>query len=355
MLRTSDIHVREMAVLTSPREMKESLPMSEAANRTVIQGREAVKRILTREDDRFLAVVGPCSVHDPRAVLEYAARLNELRRELEDRLCILMRVYFEKPRTTVGWKGLIHDPWLDGSEDLPAGLQMARKLLLEINAIGLPAGTEMLDPITPQYTADLISWASIGARTTESQTHREMASGLSMPVGFKNSTEGNLQVAVNALESARHAHSFLGIDQEGRTCMVRTAGNPWGHLVMRGGNDRPNYYPESIEDAAAMLGRAGLAPVVMVDCSHANCGKRFARQERVLQAVVQQKRAGDETIIGVMLESNLCEGNQKIPENLQELRYGVSITDECLGWDDTARLLRTACIELGERLAVPAC
>ena len=354
MLRTSDIHVREMAMLTSPREMKESLPMSEAANATVLQGRKAVTRILAREDDRMLAVVGPCSIHDPRAALEYAGKLNQLRRELEGQLCIIMRVYFEKPRTTVGWKGMIYDPWLDGSEDLPTGLQMARKLLLEINEMGLPAGTEMLDPITPQYTADLISWASIGARTTESQTHREMASGLSMPVGFKNSTEGNLQVAVNALESARHPHSFLGIDQEGRTCMVRTSGNPWGHLVLRGGNGRPNYYPECIEDAIAILGEARLDTVVMVDCSHANSGKRFARQERVLQAVVQQRQAGDGAIIGAMLESNLCEGSQKIPGDLRELRYGVSITDECLGWDDTERLLRTACVGLAKQLTVLA-
>jgi len=324
--------------------------MSESANRTVVESREAIKRILSRQDSRLLAVIGPCSIHDPDAALEYAAKLNRLRDELQDRLYIAMRVYFEKPRTTVGWRGLIYDPQLDGSEDLPTGLRMARQLLLEINEMGLPAGSEMLDPITPQYIADLISWASIGARTTESQTHREMASGLSMPVGFKNGTEGNLQVAVNALASARQPHSFLGIDQDGRTCIVRTGGNPWGHLVLRGGDNRPNYYPESIEQAAGMLLQASLSPIVMVDCSHANSGKQYKRQERVLQAIVQQKHALDETIIGIMLESNLFEGSQRMPKRRNELRYGVSITDACLSWGDTERLLRWATAELlGQR------
>jgi len=351
---THDLNICEMMVLTSPQDLKTELPMTEAANRTVVGGREEIKRILSREDSRLLVIAGPCSIHDPQAALEYAGRLNDLREELRDRLCILMRVYFEKPRTIVGWKGLIYDPHLDGSDDLLQGLRLARRLLLEINEMGLPAGTEMLDPITPQYIADLISWASIGARTTESQTHREMASGLSMPVGFKNSTEGNLQVAIDAMQAAQSPHSFLGIDGEGRTCMVRTKGNPWGHLVLRGGNGRPNYYPESIEEAAEKLEQAGLEPVVLVDCSHANSGKKYQRQERVWQAIVQQKVMGDDVIIGMMVESNLLEGNQQIPVNLEKLRYGVSITDECVSWETTERMLRFACGELEEGMAAGA-
>lgn len=347
MLQTSDIRVRELVPLVPPREMKEALPLSEAAAATVVQAREAVQRILAGTDRRLLAVVGPCSIHDSAAALEYAERLRGLRDEVGDQLLVVMRVYFEKPRTTVGWKGLIYDPSLDGSEDLPSGLQLARRLLLQINELGMPAGTEMLDTITPQYISDLISWASIGARTTESQTHREMASGLSMPVGFKNSTDGNLQVALDAMQSARHAHTFLGIDQEGRTCMVRTGGNPWGHLVLRGGTSGPNYYPESIEDAAARLRAADLAPGILVDCSHANSGKKHERQARVLHAVVQQKSDGEEAIIGAMLESNLSEGNQKIPADPRELRYGVSVTDSCIGWEESARLLREIRDQLG--------
>ena len=339
---TQDLNITDMIQLTSPRAFKAELPMTEAANRTVVEGREAVKRILRKEDRRLLAVVGPCSIHDPRAAREYAGRLNVLRQELADRICVVMRVYFEKPRTTVGWKGLISDPHLDGSDDMATGLRLARQLLLDINQLGLAAGTEMLDPITPQYNSDLISWASIGARTTESQTHREMASGLSMPVGFKNSTAGDLQVALNAMESARHAHSFLGIDQEGRTCLVRTKGNPWGHLVLRGGSAKPNYDAESLADAAGQLRKAGLDPVVLVDCSHANSSKKHERQEEVWQDLVKQRVGGNQDLIGMMVESNLEEGNQKIPGDLKDLRYGVSITDACVGWETTERMLREA-------------
>ncbi len=339
---TQDLNITDMIQLTSPRAFKAELPMTEAANRTVVEGREAVKRILRKEDRRLLAVVGPCSIHDPRAAREYAGRLNVLRQELADRICVVMRVYFEKPRTTVGWKGLISDPHLDGSDDMATGLRLARQLLLDINQLGLAAGTEMLDPITPQYNSDLISWASIGARTTESQTHREMASGLSMPVGFKNSTAGDLQVALNAMESARHAHSFLGIDQEGRTCLVRTKGNPWGHLVLRGGSAKPNYDAESLADAAGQLRKAGLDPVLLVDCSHANSSKKHERQEEVWQDLIQQRVGGNQDLIGMMVESNLEEGNQKIPGDLKDLRYGVSITDACVGWETTERMLREA-------------
>ncbi|MSR82975.1 MAG: 3-deoxy-7-phosphoheptulonate synthase [Candidatus Latescibacteria bacterium] len=343
---TQDLNITDMIQLTSPRVFKAELPMTEAANRTVVEGRQAVKRILRKEDRRLLAVVGPCSIHDPRAAREYAGRLNVLRLELQDKICVVMRVYFEKPRTTVGWKGLISDPHLDGSDDMGTGLRLARQLLLDINQLGLAAGTEMLDPITPQYNSDLISWASIGARTTESQTHREMASGLSMPVGFKNSTAGDLQVALNAMESARHAHSFLGIDQEGRTCLVRTKGNPWGHLVLRGGSAKPNYDAESLADAAGQLRKAGLDPVLLVDCSHANSSKKHERQEEVWQDLVKQRAGGNKDLIGMMVESNIEEGNQKIPRDLKDLRYGVSITDACVDWETTERMLREAYAQL---------
>lgn len=340
MEQTQDLHVSDTVPLVPPGILRQELPMTEAANRTVVAGREAIQRILRQEDRRLLVIVGPCSIHDAKAALEYAGRLNELRQTLQDHLCIVMRVYFAKPRTTVGWKGLMYDPYLNGSEDLPAGLRLARQLLLDINAMGLPAGTEILDPITPQYHADLISWAAIGARTTESQTHREMASGLSMPVGFKNSTEGVLQVAIDAMETARHRHTFLGVDTEGRTAVIRTQGNPWGHVVLRGGHARPNYDPDSITLACDQLRQAGLDPVLMVDCSHANSRKQHEHQEEVWGTILQQRLAGNTAIIGLMVESNLHAGKQKIPQELSQLRYGVSVTDACVGWETTERMLR---------------
>ena len=346
MEQTQDLNVADTVPLIPPSRLHQELPMTEAANRTVVAGRAAIKRILRQEDHRLLVIVGPCSIHDPGAAMEYASRLNELRLEVQDHLCIVMRVYFEKPRTTVGWKGLIYDPHLDGSDDLLAGLRLARKLLLDINAMGLPAGTEMLDPITPQYLADLISWSAIGARTTESQTHREMASGLSMPVGYKNSTEGVLQVAIDAMEAARHPHTFVGVDMQGRIAIIRTRGNPWGHVVMRGGHARPNYDTESINAACNQLRRAGLEPVLMVDCSHANSRKQHEHQEEVWDAILQQRLAGNAAIIGLMVESNLQAGNQKIPKDLGQLRYGVSVTDACVDWETTERMLRQAYTEL---------
>jgi len=285
-------------------------------------------------------VVGPCSIHDFKGALEYATRLAALREELEQQFCIVMRVYFEKPRTTIGWKGLINDPHLNGTHDIEQGLKLARKLLLEITGMGLPAATEFLDPIIPQYLADLVSWAAVGARTTESQTHREMASGLSMPVGFKNGTDGSLQIAVDAMCSAMTPHSFLGIDQDGVTSIIRTTGNPVGHVVLRGGRLRPNYDAESIRESEAKLQQAGLPAALMVDCSHANSGKQHARQEDVWRSVIQQRLAGTRSLIGVMLESFLSEGSQPIPKNPAELQYGVSITDSCLGWEVTERMLR---------------
>ena len=340
MFPTHNLRVKEAVRLLTPRALKAELPMTEAANRTVVDGRDAVARILLREDPRLLVIVGPCSIHDADAALEYAGRLNGLRRELAGQFCLVMRVYFEKPRTTVGWKGLINDPHLDGSYDIENGLKKARALLLQITSMGLPAATEFLDPIVPQYIADLITWAAVGARTTESQTHREMASGLSMPVGFKNGTDGGLQIAIDAMRSAMTPHSFLGIDQEGVTSIIRTTGNPIGHVVLRGGRLRPNYDAESIREAAGQLTQAGLPPVLMVDCSHANSAKQHARQEEVWRSLIEQRTASPGPIIGAMIESNLFEGNQPIPTNLADLKRGVSVTDACLGWDVTERMLR---------------
>ena len=340
MLPTQNLHVRECVRLITPRALKAELPMTEAANATVVNGRERITNILQQKDSRMLVVVGPCSIHDVSSALEYATKLNALRNELADQFEIVMRVYFEKPRTTIGWKGLINDPHLDNTFDIETGLKRARKLLLEITEMGLSTTTEFLDPIIPQYTADLICWAAIGARTTESQTHREMASGLSMPVGFKNATDGSLQIAIDAMKSAMTPHSFLGIDQDGITSIIRTTGNSAGHIVLRGGRARPNYDAGSIRDAETKLTQAKLAAVMMVDCSHANSEKQHARQEDVWRSVIQQRAGGTRSLIGVMIESNLFEGAQPIPSDLSKLRHGVSITDACLGWEATERMLR---------------
>jgi 3-deoxy-7-phosphoheptulonate synthase len=316
--------------------------MTERSNATVLAGRERVAAIVRGEDRRLLAIVGPCSIHDPDAALEYAQRLAAVRSRVAGRIELIMRVYFEKPRTSTGWKGLVNDPHLDGSQDIEAGLRLARRLLLEISAAGLPAATEFLDPIVPQYTADLISWAAIGARTTESQTHREMASGLSMPVGFKNATDGGLQVAVDAMRASMSAHSFLGIDPDGFTSIVRTQGNPHVHLVLRGGAARPNYDPGSVADAEQRLAAAGVPRAIVVDCSHANSGREPARQEEVWRSVLAQRAGSASAIAGVMLESHLHEGSQPFPRPVAELRRGVSITDPCVGWETTERLLEEA-------------
>ena len=348
MFQTQDLHVQGIVRLLSPRELKAPLPATDAVNATVARSRERIVRILQQKDPRLLVVIGPCSIHDEKGALEYATRLNALRQKFADRLEIVMRVYFEKPRTTIGWKGLINDPHLDGSQDIETGLKIARKLLLDITGLGLPAATEFLDPIVPQYIADLITWAAIGARTTESQTHREMASGLSMPVGLKNSTDGSLQVAIDAMGAARHAHSFLGIDQDGVTSIVRTAGNLDVHLVLRGGRARTNYDAESIRAAEEKLKSENLPAVLMVDCSHANSEKQHARQEDVWRSVIQQRAGGTGSLIGLMVESNLNEGNQPIPKNRADLRYGVSITDSCIGWEATERMLRWGCEALSK-------
>ena len=340
MYRTQDLHVKEIVPLLSPRAIKGVTPVSEAVNATVARSRERIIRILRQEDPRLLVVVGPCSIHDEKSALEYAAKLNTLRQEFADRMEIVMRVYFEKPRTTIGWKGLINDPHLDGSQDIEAGLKIARKMLLQIVGLGLPAATEFLDPIVPQYIADLITWAAIGARTTESQTHREMASGLSMPVGLKNATDGSLQVAIDAMGATRHQHSFLGINEDGATAIVRTNGNPNAHVVLRGGRAMTNYDAASIAAAELKLTAEKLPPVLMVDCSHANSEKKFAKQEDVWHSVIEQRTGGTRSLIGIMVESHLNEGNQPIPKKISDLRYGVSITDSCIGWETTERMLR---------------
>jgi 3-deoxy-7-phosphoheptulonate synthase len=340
MFPTQDLHVKEIARLSTPRVIKTELPVTEASNEVVVRGRESVNRILSQKDTRVLVVVGPCSIHDVSGALEYARKLSILRTELADQLEVVMRVYFEKPRTTIGWKGLINDPHLDNSHDIETGLKTARRLLLEITGMGLPAATEFLDPIIPQYISDLISWAAVGARTTESQTHREMASGLSMPVGFKNATDGSLQIAIDAMGAAMRPHSFLGIDRDGITSIVRTTGNPAGHVVLRGGRARTNYDADSIREAEAKLVQAGLPPVLMVDCSHANSAKQHARQEDVWRNVIEQRAAGTRSLIGLMVESYLEEGSQPFPRPIAELKYGVSITDACLNWEVTERMLR---------------
>jgi 3-deoxy-7-phosphoheptulonate synthase len=340
MQQTQDLRVAGFVRLQAPRAIKQELVATEHITDVVVRGRRAVLDILAQRDDRLLVVIGPCSLHDPKGALEYARKLAEVSREMNDQMLIVMRTYFEKPRTTIGWKGLINDPAMDGSCDIERGIRIARKLLLDINELGLPCATEFLDPIVPQYIADLISWAAIGARTTESQTHREMASGLSMPVGFKNGTDGSLQIAIDAMSAARTPHSFVGIDQEGYTCIVRTMGNPSGHVVLRGGRNRSNYDPESIAQASTDLARHRLPNVVMVDCSHANSGKQHARQEEVWRSIIEQRASGNKAIIGAMIESNLFEGSQPVPKSPADLIYGVSVTDACISWETTERMLR---------------
>ncbi len=337
----NNVNVRETKRLITPAELLEEIPITPEASDTVNEGRKAIAEILHKKDNRLLVIAGPCSIHDEKAAMEYAENLLEMHQSMQDRMLIVMRVYFEKPRTTIGWKGLINDPHLDGSNDIATGLRKARKILNDINTMGLPTATELLDPIVPQYIADLISWTAIGARTTESQTHREMASGLSMPVGFKNNTDGNLQAAVDALKSCNHRHSFLGIDMDGRISVVKTKGNPNSHVILRGGRLGPNYYPESIAEAEERLKKAGVAPLLMVDCSHANSNKVPENQAKVWNSIIDQRNAGNENLVGLMLESNLNHGSQPLDEG-SKLEYGVSITDACIGWAQTRELFEYA-------------
>jgi 3-deoxy-7-phosphoheptulonate synthase len=342
MEKLNNANIRSIVPLITPDDLKEEYPISDALTKQILTHRNEVRNILEKKDDRMLAIVGPCSIHDTVAALDYAQRLAELRERYKDRLCIIMRVYFEKPRTALGWRGLILDPDMDDSYKLEKGLRQARKLLLEINNLGLPTGSEILDPIVPQYISDLISWAAIGARTTESQTHRELTSGLSMPVGFKNGTDGSMDVAINGIHSAHHPHSFIGIDGKGQTCVLSTEGNKTGHPILRGGKRGPNYYEEIIEDTEELLIKEGLLPVVMIDCSHENSGKKYFRQERVMNSIMDQRSKGRDSIVGFMLESNIHEGKQCIPEDKSQLSYGVSITDACISFETTAKILDSA-------------
>ena len=345
---TENLNVTGFDPLLSPAALTGELPLTDAARRTVVSARRGIEDVLSRRDDRLLVIVGPCSVHDVDAAREYAGRLKAVSDRVGDTMLLAMRVYFEKPRTTTGWKGLINDPFLYSEKDfdMTCGLRLARRLLLDVAEMGVPAATEFLDPFTPQYLDDLVCWAAVGARTTESQTHRQMASGLSMPVGFKNATTGDLQVALDAMRAALAPHAFLGIDDDGRVCVVHTRGNAFGHVILRGGNERANYHEADIADAEARLTKAGLVPVMMVDCSHANSGKKHEQQETVWDSVIAGRAAGRKGVIGVMLESNLEAGRQDVPdeattpaERRAALRYGVSVTDACTDWATTERLL----------------
>ena len=345
-MQLENLNVEQQEVLITPEQLKARLPVSEDVREAVNGYRETVRNIVDRKDPRLLVVVGPCSIHDVDAAKEYAQRLNRLSDDIADQVFVVMRAYFEKPRSTVGWKGLINDPHLDDSFKVAEGLHIGRQLLLELSQMGLPLATEALDPITPQYMQDLISWSAIGARTTESQTHREMASGLSCPVGFKNGTDGSLGVAINALESVASPHRFLGISPTGQVSVIQTKGNAHGHVVLRGGSSGPNYSPEHIQACEAALEKLGLTQSIMVDCSHANSNKDHRQQRNVVNSVSQQIAAGNRSITGLMIESHLHEGNQSI-SNPDGLSYGVSITDACINWDETDSLLR----QLAEQLA----
>ncbi|SNB44988.1 3-deoxy-7-phosphoheptulonate synthase [Geobacter sp. DSM 9736] len=354
MIRTNNLKITSITPIIAPTDLRQVFPLSDRASEFVSSSRAQITDILKGKDRRLMVVVGPCSIHDAEGALDYARRLARLSGELSDQLLLIMRVYFEKPRTTIGWKGLINDPDMNGTHLISKGLGIARGLLSKITSMQLPVATEMLDPITPEYLADHLSWGAIGARTTESQTHREMASGLSFPIGFKNGTDGNLQIAIDAMKAALHPHSFLGINREGLTSIIRTTGNPDVHIVLRGGH-KPNYHPEDIAKTEQMLEKSGLFPTIMVDCSHGNSSKDHERQPLVLEEVVRQIEEGNRSISGVMIESYLEGGNQPMGEDTSALRYGVSITDKCLDWATTERILREAHARLkacgGRRLA----
>jgi 3-deoxy-7-phosphoheptulonate synthase len=340
--KISDACIDKSQVLMPPSELKAKLPLTPELEQKILSYRSQVKNILDFQDRRKFIVVGPCSIHDVKAAIEYAHRLKELSDRVSDKLLLIMRVYFEKPRTTVGWKGLINDPDLDDSFDVEKGMRIGRQLLLDITEIGLPTATEALDPIVPQYIGDLISWAAIGARTTESQTHREMASGLSMPVGFKNGTDGSIKVALNALQSAMQPHNFLGINQQGQVSVFQTTGNAYGHVILRGGESKPNYDSVSVSEVETALKKAGMASRIVIDCSHGNSNKDYRLQPIVMESVIQQMANGNTSTVGLMLESHLLEGSQSIPADLSQLQYGVSVTDKCINWEETERIILAA-------------
>jgi 3-deoxy-7-phosphoheptulonate synthase len=337
-----DTNINYSKILITPKELKEKLPLSPELEQRIVNYRRQIQKILDFQDNRKFIVVGPCSIHDIKAAEEYAHKLKDLADRVGDKLLLIMRVYFEKPRTTVGWKGLINDPDMNESFDVEKGLYTGRNLLIKLAEIGLPTATEALDPIVPQYLDELIAWAAIGARTTESQTHREMASGLSMPVGFKNGTDGSVKVALNALQSAKQPHNFLGINKHGQVSVFQTRGNAYGHMILRGGEGKPNYDPVSVKAAENELENAGLPPRIVVDCSHGNSNKDYRLQPIVFESTIQQIVNGNTSMVGMMLESNLHEGGQSIPDDLSQLKYGVSVTDKCINWADTERLILAA-------------
>lgn len=344
--RVEDLNIESNLVLINPNDLKAKMPISDTAAKAVMEGREVVRNILDGKDHRLFVVIGPCSIHDTEAAIEYGKRLKELQEKVKDSLYLVMRVYFEKPRTTVGWKGLINDPHMNDSFEIEEGLHIGRKLLLDLSELGLPLATEALDPISPQYIQDLIAWSAIGARTTESQTHREMSSGLSCAVGFKNGTDGGLEVATNALKSVSHPHNFLGINEDGQVSVVRTKGNQYAHVVLRGGGGKPNYDSVNVALTEQALDKAGLENNIMVDCSHANSSKDAALQPLVADNVANQILEGNKSIVGLMIESNLGWGNQSIPADLNDLQYGVSVTDACIDWDATEKCM----LEMNEKL-----
>ena len=346
----NNVHITDEHVLMTPEQLKAEFPLSVEQEAQIAQSRQTISDIIAGRDPRLLVVCGPCSIHDPEAAIEYARRFKALAAEVSDSLYLVMRVYFEKPRTTVGWKGLINDPHMDGSFDVEGGLKIARRLLVELVNMGLPLATEALDPNSPQYLGDLFSWSAIGARTTESQTHREMASGLSMPVGFKNGTDGSLATAINAMRAAAMPHRFVGINQAGQVCLLQTQGNPNGHVILRGGK-APNYGPEDVAKCEKEMAQAGLKPSLMVDCSHGNSNKDFRRQPAVAESVVAQIKDGNRSIIGLMIESNIHEGNQSSEQPREAMKYGVSVTDACISWETTEALLRELDKDLRGHLA----
>lgn len=341
-----NVNVQSQEILITPDKLKQDIPLTEKARQVVTEGRQTINNILDRKDHRLFLVVGPCSIHDVEAAKDYAKKLKVLADKVSDTLYLVMRVYFEKPRTTVGWKGLINDPHLNDSFEIEEGLHIGRQLLMDISEIGLSTATEALDPISPQYLQDTIAWSAIGARTTESQTHREMSSGLSVAIGFKNGTDGGLDVATNALNSVAHPHSFLGINHEGQVSVVRTKGNPYAHIVLRGGGGKPNYDSVNVAICEQQLEKSGLAKNIMIDCSHANSNKDPALQPLVMQNATNQILEGNKSIVGLMIESNLNWGNQSIPDDLSDLQYGVSVTDACIDWETTEK----AILEMHDKL-----
>ncbi|MCK6601153.1 MAG: 3-deoxy-7-phosphoheptulonate synthase [Bacteroidetes bacterium] len=339
MSQINNTHVKNYRKLITINDLRKKIPLSEKAEQTILRTRKEFFNNLEGKDNRFVVITGPCSIHDTGAAIEYATRIKALHDRYADKLLIIMRVYFEKPRTAVGWKGLINDPHLNNSNDMETGLNLARKLLIDIAELGMPTATELLDPIIAAYIAELVTWVAIGARTTESQTHRQMASGLSAPVGFKNGTDGNLDVAINAIQSSMASHSFLSVDDDGICSIVQTAGNKYSHIVLRGGSGRPNYHMEDIEECENKIRERNFPLKIMVDCSHENSAKNFQKQALVVRDIIAQKKFGNQSIFGIMLESNLNPGNQKIPSDLSQLKYGVSLTDGCIGWGETEDLL----------------